>query len=140
MIVLPFRACHIASLKSYGSQAIFAPYIRAKTYGIEAFGPAFSGAVNGEIIGAAGLIMCHEQRAIAWALLADEARRHFRHVHRAVKTFLEESGIGRIEAYVDCDSGKARRWVEHLGFDMEVKRLPRYLPDGRDASLWVRLR
>jgi RimJ/RimL family protein N-acetyltransferase len=141
MIVLPFRAAHIDALGDFGGQAWMSPHFDAlDARALEGLGPAFSGGVGGRIVGCAGLITCHAGRAIAWALLSSEARRHVAAVHRAVKRFLDEQSIARIEAHVDCDFPAARRWVEALGFQLELERMRHFLPDGRDAAMWVRLR
>jgi RimJ/RimL family protein N-acetyltransferase len=141
MIVLPFRAAHIDALGDFGGQAWMSPHFDAlDARALEGLGPAFSGGVGGRIVGCAGLITCHSGRAIAWALLASDARQHVAGVHRAVKRFLDEQGIARIEAHVDCDFPAARRWVEALGFRLELERMRHFLPDGRDAAMWVRLR
>ena len=137
MIILPFKAGHLSALTDYAGQAWMAPHV--SDYALEDLGPAFSGAIGGEIIGCAGLIICHERRAIAWALLSGKASRHFKHVHRAVHNFLRDQDISRIEAHIDCDFPGARRWVEALGFSLEIERMRGFLPDGRDASMWVRL-
>lgn len=139
MIVIPFRARHIDAMADFAGQAWMEAHFAAQDpRALEGLGPAFSGAAAGRIIGCAGLIMAHEQRAIAWALFSDEARRHFLSVHKAVKDFLAGSGVRRIEAYVDCDFAAARRWVGKLGFSMECERMRHFLPDGRDAACWVR--
>lgn len=140
MIVIPFRGRHIDALADYAGQAWMEAHFESQDpRALEHLGPAFSGAVGGHIIGCAGLILCHDRRAIAWALLSREASRHFLSVHREVKRFLGAQTIARIEAHVDRDFAPARRWVEALGFSLECERMRRFLPDGRDASLWVRL-
>lgn len=140
MIILPFKGWHVAEMSDFAGQAWMAPHFEKEDAAtLERLGPAFSGALGGEIIGCAGLIICHERRAIAWALLSSRALQHFKPVHRAVRNFLRDQRISRIEAHVDCDFPAARRWVEALGFSIEVERMQRFLPDGRDASMWVRL-
>lgn len=140
MILLPFKGRHIDAMSDYAGQAwMEAHFVDQDPRGLEGLGPAFSGAIGGHIIGCAGLILCHHRRAIAWALLSKAAARHRWSIHRAVKAFLDEQSRGRIEAHVDCDFLAARRWVEVLGFSLEIERMRGFLPDGRDASMWVRL-
>lgn len=141
MILLPFRGRHIDALADYAGQAWMAAHFEEQNpRALEHLGPAFSGAVGGRIIGCAGLILCHERRAIAWALLSAAAGKHRFAVHRAVKGFLDSQELQRIEAHVDCDFPAARRWVETLGFSLEIERMRHFLPDGRDAAMWVRLK
>lgn len=141
VILLPFKGKHIDAMRNYAGQAWMEAHFEDQDpRALEHLGPAFSGAVGGEIIGCAGLILCHEQRAIAWALLSDQAAKHVAAVHRAVRRFLDQQELARIEAHVDCDFPAARRWVVALGFTLELERMRRFLPDGRDASMWVRLK
>jgi hypothetical protein len=139
MILIPFRASHIDAMASLGGQAWMKPYFGdTDPRSFDGLGPAFTGCLGGTVIGCAGIIMCHAQRAIAWALFTDEARRHFKAVHRAVKQFLAHQPVKRLEAYVDCDFAAGQGWTARLGFVLEKDRLAHFLPDGRDASLWVR--
>lgn len=144
MIVIPFKGWHIDEMADYAGQAWMAAHFEDQDpRTLEGLGPAFSGAVCGEIIGCAGLILCHARRAIAWALLSGAASRHVLSIHREVKRFLASQflagqALARIEAHVDCDFPAAKRWVEALGFTLECGRMRHFLPDGRDASMWVR--
>lgn len=140
MILIPFRGSHIDEMRGFAGQAWMEPHFADQDpRALENLGPAFSGAVGGEIIGCGGMIVCHAGRGIVWALFSDMASRHFLSIHRAVRDWLAAQTIRRIEAYVDCDFAAAQRWVARLGFGCELERLAHYLPDGRDASLWVRL-
>lgn len=139
MILIPFKGAHIDAMADFAGQAWMEPHFEGQDpRALADLGPAFSGAAGGQIIGCAGLIMAHDHRAIAWALFTSVASRHFLSIHRAAKAFLDAQTIRRIEAYVDCDFAAARRWVGRLGFAMEVERMRHFLPDGRDASCWVR--
>lgn len=139
MIIIPFRGAHIDEMATLGGQAWMKPHFAENDpRAYESLGPCFTGTVGGNVIGCAGLIMCNAQRAIAWALFTDEARRHFKSVHQAVKHFLASQPVKRLEAYVDCDFEAGQRWTARLGFSLELDRMRHFLPDGRDASLWVR--
>ena len=143
MIVIPFKAHHIHEMTTYGGQSWVAEYI-GKT-GLDATdyekaGPAFSGAVDGEIIGCAGLIVCHENRALTWAVFSDRAPRHFVSIHKVALAFLNTQAIRRIEAYVDTEFPAARRWVERLGFTCECEHMRDFFPGGRAGALWTRLK
>ncbi len=139
MIVIPFRGAHIDEMATLGGQDWMRPHFgEVDPRAFETLGPGFTGTVGGHVIGCAGVLMCHSQRGIAWALFTDEARRHFKSVHSAVLEFLANQPVKRLEAYVDCDFEAGLRWTARLGFSCELGRMPHFLPDGRDASLWVR--
>lgn len=143
MIVLPFKAAHIEEMATYGGQTWAIEYFVANNMDpsiYEASGPAFSGAVGGEIIGCAGVITVHERRAIAWALLSNHAPRYFLSIHKAVAAFLGDQAPPRVEAYVDAEFPQAKRWVEALGFICECDNMRDFFPGGRAGSLWTKLK
>lgn len=141
MIIIPFRGQHVEALADLSGQAWMAAHFEDQDpRALEGLGPAFSGVARGELIGCAGLIMCHAQRAIAWAMFSEASGQHFTAIHRAVRRFLAEQQIARIEAHVDCDFSAALRWVRALGFVQEIDRMQKFMPDGRDASMWVRVK
>jgi len=141
MIIIPFRGRHIDALADLSGQAWMAAHFEDQDpRELEGLGPAFSGAVGGDIIGSAGLIVCHPQRAIAWAVFSRASGRHFAAIHRAVRRFLDEQEIARIEAHVDCEFSAALRWVAALGFTQEIDCMEKFMPDGRAAAMWVRVR
>ena len=143
MIVIPFKASHIEELATYGGQTWIFDYFTENGMDASAYetaGPSFSGAVNGEIIGCAGLITVHERRATAWAMFSNEAPRYFLSIHKAVLAFLSEQDVPRIEAYIDAEFPQATRWVQKLGFVCECALMRDFFPRGRSAALWARLK
>jgi hypothetical protein len=142
MQLLPFKPHHLEELADYGGQE----WVKAFAIGdyVERFtsGPAFSGAVKGDIIGAAGVGRSDNRRGFAWAVLSNKARLHAAGVHRAVKRFLaSQTEFDRIEAYVDPEFTLAVRWVEALGFELETpKPMRRFFPDGRSAFQFALVR
>jgi hypothetical protein len=143
VIVIPFQASHIEELATYGGQTWAMEYFTANKMDpsiYEATGPSFSGAVAGEIVGCAGLIIVHERRAITWALFSNKAPQHFISIHRAVAAFLRAQEIPRIEAYVDTEFPQAKRWVEALGFACECEHMRDFFPGGRAAALWTKFK
>jgi hypothetical protein len=143
VIVIPFKAAHIEEMATYGGQTWAMEYFAANGMApsaYEALGPAFSGAVAGEIVGCAGLIMAHERRGVAWALFSNRAPQHFISIHRAVAAFLKAQDTARIEAYVDTEFPQAKRWVEALGFACECDHMRDFFPGGRAGSLWTKLK
>jgi hypothetical protein len=137
MIVVPFRAEHLARLGEQEEQAWALPLLtpeRAKS--LEST-KAFTGMVDDEVLICAGVIRVWEGRYLAWAYPGPRARRRWKSIHRRVKEFLRDLDARRIEANVDCDFAAARRWAEALGFKVEVERMRRFLPNGADATLYA---
>jgi RimJ/RimL family protein N-acetyltransferase len=97
------------------------------------------GEVDGEVIAIAGIAPQWENRAIAWALISDEAGPHFIQIHKAVKRFFNRNPIRRLEATVDVGFEQGHRWMEMLGFEIEGYMVA-YRPDGKDQILYARVR
>lgn len=87
-----------------------------------------------------GVTQYWPNRAEAWAIMDEGSTSEFIQVHRAVKKFLDSCTIKRIEAAVDVDFEAGHRWAELLGFELEAECLKAYLPNGRDCSLYARVR
>jgi len=142
MHLLPFKPDHLQELADYGGQE-WMKALAAEEY-LARFmeGPCFSGAVSGEIIGAAGVMPVDGPRGLAWCVLSSRAPLHWRAVHKAVKAFLaEQTRFARVEAYVDPGFTAAVRWVKTLGFEQETP-LPmrQFFADGRSALLFAMVR
>lgn len=138
MHLLPFKPHHLEELADYGGQEWVRGFCLEEHMSRFTSGPAFSGAVKGEIIGAAGVGRSDGRRGFAWAVLSSKAREHAIGVHRAAKRFLRSDAcsdmFNRIEAYVDPDFTLAVKWVETLGFELETpKPMRKFFPDGRSA-------
>lgn len=95
-------------------------------------GPAFT-ALHGEtVLACAGVVEVWAGRALAWALIAEDAGRHMLGIHRAVSGFLMQAPYRRIEATVDEGFEAGHRWLRLMGFVLETPNGMRgFNPDGR---------
>lgn len=96
--------------------------------------------VDGRLMMCAGVQEYWRNRGEAWAVLDPLCKRDFMAIHNVVKRFFEICPVDRIEAAVDISFKPGHRWVKLLGFTMEAERLKKYLPDGKDVSLYSRVR
>lgn len=101
-------------------------------------GAAWTAVADGLPICCGGLVPVWEGRAYAWALLDRDAGPHMLGLTRRIRSRLDESGWRRIEMAVDADFEAGARWAVLLGFRLECLA-PKYLPNGRDAYVYVRL-
>ena len=102
-------------------------------------GLAWSAEADDHIVAIAGLYPQWENRAIAWALIGEDAGKHFIGITRGVKRMLDVSGFRRIEATIDVGFEAGVRWMWMLGFEFEG-RMKAYRPDGADMLLYARVR
>ena len=138
--VIPFKAEHLAFIKLQNLQAHLSDWVSLEQgRGLEEY-PSYTAMVDGEPIGAAGVLWMWKGRGQAWAFISETGPKNFLKGHRAVKKFLDGCHIERLEMTCDCDFPQAHRWAKMLGFHMETERMKQYSPNGRDCSMYVRLR
>ena len=138
--VIPYRAEHLMQISLQEDQmwlGRFLDHEQAKS--LEAV-QAFTGMVDGRPVICAGLIEIHSGRALCWSYVDQSAGLNFLFIHRAVKRFLDMCDYNRIEAEVAAGFDAGHRWMQMLGFKLEAPRLRSYFPDGRDCSIYARVK
>lgn len=93
---------------------------------------------KGDIMAIAGFVPIWEGRALVWAMLSQDAGKHFIKIHKAVKKALVECPFRRVEATVDIGFKAGHRWMKMLGFKPEGY-MRAYTPDGKDQMLYARV-
>lgn len=134
MKVVPFHMEHLARLDVQEAQR--AEFERSA---VASFGDAHTALVDGHPVACAGLLELWPGRAWAWALVGRDAGPHMLSITHAVREQLQRSPFRRIELAVDATFGNGCRWARALGFDLEA-RARAFMPDGRDAFLYSRVR
>lgn len=95
--------------------------------------------VDDEVHVCGGVTLYWNGRGEAWAVLnPNRKHNHLLAVNKLVREFLDACPVQRIEASVDVEFTPGHRWVKFLGFELEAKRLRKFLPDGKDAALYAR--
>ena len=100
--------------------------------------PSFSGFIDGEYVGSAGIVKIWPRRWQAWAHLALPAKEAIRSIVRATRAFCDLIE-GRIEAAVPEDFPGGDRFARACGFEKEGF-MRHYFADGRGATLYARVR
>ncbi len=137
MIVVPFESEHLDLLHLQGAQAFVE---LGKTYALRLDKQDSWTALEGDtVLACAGVIRAWPGRALAWALIGQEAGAHFVALTRAVRRYMDMIPDRRVEAVTDSNFEQGHRWLRMLGFAHEG-RLRLYTPDGRDVDLYARLR
>ena len=139
--IVKFKAEHIQMLREQDATAYLTAYITPEhEKQLETCTHAYTGIVNGRVVTCAGVIEYWHDRGEAWAIMDRTFGQDFLPIHRAVKRFLDLVPYRRIEAVVDYEFVNGHRWVKMLGFRVEAERMKAYLPRGRDATLYARIR
>ncbi len=109
---------------------------------LEQKGMGYTMVHNGQPILCAGVFSIWPQRGHAWMLgVIDWSKRvDLRQGLKFARSVLSTYPVRRIECTVLADWEPGHTLVRHLGFRMEAKRLRCYDPEGRDFSLYARIR
>lgn len=86
-----------------------------------------------------GLVNYWSGRYEAWAVLDAVPSSKFLIVHRKVRDFFNAVELPRIEAVVESSCIGGRKWVEKLGFTLEVDTMSNYGVNGESFSLYSRV-
>lgn len=101
-------------------------------------GKGWTAVADGVPICCGGVMPVWEGRGYCWTLIDRDAGPHMLGLTRAIRSLLDRSGWRRLEMAVDAEFEAGARWAVLLGFRLEC-HAPKYLPNGRDALVYVRL-
>ena len=139
MNIVSFKAEHLKQLSLQQAQAYLSDWVTPEQGAALENYPSYTAVVNGIPICSAGIIPQWQGRALAWAFIADTGPQQFIGIHKAIKRFLDDCYIQRVEMTVDCDFPAGHRWAKMLGFKKEADCMKAYSPDGRDCALYARI-
>lgn len=137
MIIVPFDPAHLRGFVPQPAQAedfAWQPAAPAAE-----LGEAYTVIQEGRAICCAGIMPIWPGRAYSWALLAADAGPYMLGLTREVRRVVGASPHARIEMYVDPGHKASIRWACMLGFEFECQAR-KYLPRGRDAYLFARIK
>ena len=87
---------------------------------------AYTGIVEGNVLGCAGLILFNEQTAFAWLAVSNKLERHKYWFHRTMKIYfralMRSLALKYVFTWVREDSERNRKWIEALGFTSQCDR------------------
>jgi len=137
MILVPFEAEHVDRMR--GARTTM-PVTRSLARAME--GPHAMTAFDEETMepmAAAGTAKIWDRRYHAWVIIGQNFRGRGASAVRLIRRYLETAHpVGRVEAAVEHGWTDAHRFVRALGFEVETHNMPRYLPNGRGAAMYVR--
>lgn len=141
--VEPFRPEHLASLKvQHGQLLQLSPGAIRDSALWARMGPAYTGFVDGSVIGCSGVITGGTHIGLVWAAVAQDVGRHMLWLHRAVRRYLDAvvmtHRVKRLEATVEEGFEAGCRWIELLGFRFEG-RMPWYGLNGETHLRYARI-
>jgi len=116
---------------------------RERIYLYPKLGPAWS--LEGpawELLASGGICRVHEGVGEAWMMVTKHAQGQsvavVRSIRRHLEQFVNQLGLHRVQALVQEGFPHGEKFLKGLGFHFE-STLERYMPDRRNAKLFVRL-
>lgn len=113
----------------------------AGAIGMAARGPAWT-AIDMEarrVVFVGGIAVCHGGYATAWSIFADKIGAGLVPITRRALAEIGAFDVARLDMFCSAKSAAAQIWAGKLGMTYEA-RLARAMPDGSDATVWVRLK
>jgi len=145
MRIVPYRPHHLHRLALQPHQQHLGVALREQGWAEQVgdAGPCWTAVIRdqagkAEPIACAGFQECWPGRAIAWAILGEEARRYMASLTYAVRRALLDYPAERIEAQALLDFAPAKRWARILGFKKEA--VLRKYHQGQDYQAFVLLK
>ncbi len=140
--IIPFKREHMMDLVNHPSLSSVKKYLtedRIKMH--ETCGHSFTLiTIDGIVLGIAGVVPMWDNVGEAWAIFNPNIKERFLYMHRAVKRYLNTAPFKRIQMTVDCKFINGHRWARLLGFKKEADKLEKYMPDGKDVSMYAMVR
>ena len=134
-----YEPAHLLELKLQTPQAYFNKLITPEYARSLNNRMAWTGMAGNRIVGCAGIVEVWSERALVWALMAEESGQHMLAITRYVRRVLDLFAFRRVEAWVDPNFAPAVRWAEMLGFEREGY-MRAFTPTGDDQLLYAQVR
>lgn len=141
MYLVPFRSEHVVGMRLQEAQRPLSDVITPD--GLRELEGRFSVTLmlDGRPVVSAGAVEIWPGRAYVWSFLSDDVpRKSFIELQGFAKQFIEGLPFRRLEAAVECSFKAGHRWVRSLGFVEEAPLMKAFQADGRDATLYARVK
>lgn len=142
---IPFEAIHALELGSLPTaRAVLGAVTPTPEHAaaLEADGLAWSGLVDGRLVGAAGVVEMSPRRGFGWCLFGAIPWRTWPQITETTDHVLSVAhrfGLRRIETTVIEGFAAGHRWVRRLGFELETPAgMRHWAPDGGTHMLYAR--
>lgn len=137
MKIVPFEPSHLVGIDLQEWQSeITGELSPGYATSLASAGPAFTGIDGDVVVFCGGCAKMWEGRHIVWSMLSKCSARHLISITRAAKRLIEMQS-GRIEAIIRSDFDQGHRWARMCGLSFHHHE-ERFLPNGRDADIYVR--
>lgn len=139
--VIPFKAEHLIELLKEESAAHLREHLTERhCKALEGAPFTASMELGGEIVMCGGVAIYWHGRGEVWSFYSSACKRNYVPVFRAVKKWLDEVPVRRLELAAEIGNKFAQRQAMLLGFELEVPRLRAFQPNGADCAMYVRIK
>lgn len=93
-----------------------------------------------EVLVSGGVRETWKNRGELWAVFTNVPGMYTAELHKAIKGFVENYEIKRMEMVVYKTNTFGHKLARALGFKLETETMAAFTPDGQDASMYVRVK
>jgi hypothetical protein len=142
LLYVPMQEHHVRALVPQRAQAHIPVEERVKdALGLAQQGQAWAVVSEAGVVCLAGVQPQWGGRAVAWALLSEQAGRSMVALTRAARRYFDGLDYARVEMYVDAGFAEGCRWARLLGFRNETPDgMVGFLPNGNRAFMYGRVK
>lgn len=134
----PFKAEHLRYLTPQSEQRLSHAILVSSEYAREMeTNFALSAWDGAKCVAAAGCVPIFGHRAVAWALLSNDAADHMLAITRKVRSAITMLPYRRIEISVDVDFAHGHRFAKLIGMTRETEPLKAYGARGNDEIMYA---
>lgn len=139
--LIPFEPEHIIPLAKEPMNANIADwYESGYAKAAKELTQAVTGLVDGEIIGCCGVLEMWTGRGHIWTVVSERVRKNPVQIFKGMRRYFDSLNFRRLEMDIPIDLEVAHRRAIFMGFELETPLARKFLPDGKDASIYVRVR
>lgn len=143
--MIEFRPCRIEHIKYIRPPSVqtgdFAAFLSPEAEAVVEKHFSLSAWAGPRCVGAAGVADLWAGRSEAWCLFGEDAREHMSALVRKMKWVVAVHPARRLEMVVVDGNAAGHKLARLVGMDVkDAVRLRSYTPDGRDVTMYARIR
>jgi len=139
--IVPFEVWHAEALAEDSLEGVLKPApVRERAEFYLKMGPAYSGWIDGKLIGCAGIMIMWPGVGEAWIIFSEDVLQYKKDAYVVILDYLRaiisKLHLRRIQAHCHSALPHGQKYLEQLGFECEGK-LKKYGIDGADHYLYA---
>jgi hypothetical protein len=138
--LIPFKKDHVIPLSTESINAYLPNWYTSGQAEEMEQTHAFTAMKGEDVMMCGGITELWPGRGHLWCILSEKTKTDFVSAFRTINKFLKDQPYTRVEMSVPYSFSQGHRRAILLGFDVECERAKKYLPNGDDCTLYVKIK